>query len=322
MNRKHTAGHSPARSLRQHAGLILLTLAALAGCGGSGGGGAGLGPGGGNGTDSFTADIAGAAWASDAAGLIVQAGSPATPGSIIISGTHVVSTTNVTSLVLTLAYIAGPGIYPLGVNQVSTAGGTGILQQINGATVANRTTALSGNAGVVTITSLTATRISGTFAFTATPILGSTFTGDVAVTNGSFDLPLPAGFTSVPAANHGSSVSASLAGAPWNAATVVALGDANAFGFTATSDDYSIAITAATTITPGTYNIGASGFSMQVSQFSPFGGWGGPGSTGTVTVNSFANGRAAGTFEATLAGTGGNLTVTGGRFDVRVDATP
>jgi len=51
-------------------------------------------------------------------------------------------------------------------------------------------TALTGAAGTLTVTSLTATRIAGTFSFTATPLPGSSLVGGtpMAITGGTFDV--------------------------------------------------------------------------------------------------------------------------------------
>jgi hypothetical protein len=292
----------------------ILAVAALAGCSSSTGPGGGSGP--------FAADIDGQSWATDAAGLIVQAGSAQVPGSITIAGTHLTSATHYTALVLTLGFIGATGTYPLGVNPVSTAGGLGQIEEVNGSSVQNRSTNFTGAAGTVTITTLTGSRIAGTFSFTASPILGSNFTGDRVISNGSFDVALPAGFTAVPAANHGSSVSATLGGTAWNGATVVALGGAGSLGLTASSDTYILSLTSAVPITTGTYNMDNTGFIVIATLSGTGTSYGGAGNVGTVTITSFGGGRAAGTFSGTLAGQGGNLTVTGGTFDVRVDTTP
>jgi hypothetical protein len=301
-----------------------LALAALGSSFGAAcGGGDGTGPGGGGGSAAFTAKIDGQDWASDAAGLRVQGGVSQIPGYIIITGTKVASTTSYTSLVLTLAYISGPGDYPLGVNPISTAGGIGQVVQGAGTVFESRATPFSGAAGTVTVTTLTSTRIAGTFNYVATPTLGSGLTSNRTVTNGSFDVALPAGFTSVPAGNHGNTFSATLGGTAWNGATIVGQGSGGSFGITAATDSFTVSLQPSVAVTAGNaYTIGTGAGKVTLSVVHNGGGarsWGGQaGDVGTVVVTSLANGRAAGTFSGTLAGNSGSLTFANGEFDVKL----
>lgn len=288
-----------------------MALVAVSGCGGGS-----TGPGGGSG--SLAAQIDGQAWASDAPSVSVTAGSPGVPGSLIIIGSHVASATSYTTLSLTVGYIAGPGTYPLGVNFASTAGGLGQVTQQSGAAFETRSTPLSGAGGTFVVTSTVSGRITGTFAFTATPIAGALYTGSRAVTNGTFDLALPSAFTAVPASNHGSFVAMQLNGAGWHAATVAGQGSGGVFGFTATTDAYVVTLTTATPVTAGSYALGTD-FSMTVLETATNHSWGGTGNaTGTVTVTSIGGGRVAGTVSGTLTGTSGSLTVASGAFDVKI----
>jgi hypothetical protein len=282
------------------------------------------GPGGGGSAD-FTAKIDGASWASDASALAIQAGSTGIPGSLTIAGSKVNSATNYISLVLSVGYISGPGDYPLGVNFLSDAGGVAQVLEAAGGSFESRITPFSGVAGTLTVTSLSATRITGTFNFVAGPSPGSALTGNRTVTDGSFDLALPAGFTSVPAANHGSTFSASLGGLSWNGATIVGQGSGGVFGITATTDSFAVSLISNAVITPGSYSLGSGGgFTLTVIHTGSAISWGGhPTDVGTVVVTSIGNGRVAGTFSGTLqpgAGGGGTLSVTGGSFDVRIDS--
>lgn len=289
--------------------LLALALA----CGGSN-----TGPSG-NGIGTFTATIDGAAWASDAPTLQVSS-SATIPGTLVISGTKVISATNYTSLALFLGYIAGPGTYPLGVNQGTTAGGGGSVTSQASGVLGIWSSGFSGAAGTVTITSLTSTRMTGTFQFTALPQSGSQASGNRVVTNGSFDVPLGAGFTLPPANNLGSKISATIAGSPWNGATVVALGTGGAFAGGGTSDSYHVSLTTSTVVAAGnSYPIGNSGVSVSVILGNA--SWGGTGSTGTVTISSLGNGRVAGLFAGTLPRLGGGapLVIANGSFDMRVN---
>lgn len=291
----------------------------LAACGGGGGGA--LGPGGG-GSASFTATINGQSWAADTLGFTVT-GNPGVPGSLIISGVEVVTPTNYKTLSLTVSFIGATGSYPMGINIGTTPGGTGSSVVVSGSNVTTYLTPLSGAAGTVTITSLTASRMKGTFSFTADPSPGPG--ASLTVTNGTFDVALPNGFTAVPPANHGSTVSANLGATAFNAATVTGIGDLGLGSFVVggQSTVYSLTITTSMPITaPGSYTLGTE-VSLSVLNFQSTDSWAAlTGATGTVTVTSIGNGRVAGTFDAVLVPLGttvGNLTVSNGSFDVLVN---
>lgn len=294
-------------------------VVAAAACGGGGDGGGG--PSGGS--AGMTARIEGVSWS--ATQVQVTAGGPQVPGSIIISGIKV-SGTSTSSISLLLGFIGGPGTYPLGVNQASTAGGGGQLLETSAASVQNRTTPFSGGSGEVTVGTLTASQMTGTFEFVAEPILGSSFTGNKTITNGTFDITLPANFTSVPPANLGSSVSAHLGATAFNGATVVGIGSMGSYSFGGTTDSLSVSFVTVTPVTTtGTYPF-LTGFNVTVTDFKKNHNWGGgSGDVGSVVVTSLANGRIAGTFSGTLHSLGGataDLVVTDGAFDVRIDASP
>ncbi len=301
---------------RRTFGVVLGVL--LAACGGGGGGA--LGPGGG-GKAAFTANINGQPWAADTTGFGVT-GNPGVPGSLIISGVDLVSPTNYKTLFLSVAFIGAPGTYPIGINIGTSAGGTGGITTVSGATVNLYGVPLTGAAGTLTITTLTATRMVGTFSFTADLMPGPG--ASLTVTNGTFDITLPGGFTAVPPNNHGSTVGGTLGTTAFNAATVVGLGDlaAGAFVLGGTTVTKSVSISTTTQVTvPGTYTLGTE-MSISVLDFPTGDSWiTSTGATGTVIVTSIGNGRVAGTFDADLVPLGsavGNLAVVGS-FDVRVD---
>jgi hypothetical protein len=244
---------------------------------------------------------------------------------LTIHATKLVSSTNYTNVTLTLGFIAGPGTYPIGINAATTPGATGIVIIASGSTPNTWITSLTGAAGTLTITSLTSTRIAGTFSFTADAETGTSTTGTETVSNGVFDVALPSGFTAVPAANHGSTTTANLGGAPYTAATVVGTGSTGAFsiaGLTTAKTVNLVSVALADTV--GTYALGNSGIRVTVLDLASTHSWGGvTGDTGTVVISSLANGRAVGTFSGILVralSATDTLTVTNGTFDVRVDA--
>jgi len=301
-----------ARSIR----LLMLSaaLGTLAACGGSG-----TGPSG-NGIGTFTAVIDGVAWSSDNISLQVSSGGTV-PGTQVITGSKLTGGQNYIALILTLGYISAPGTYPLGVNQGVVAGGSAILSSQTGSVLGIWNTGFSGSAGTVTITSLTSTRMAGTFQFTAPPQLGSQASGNRVVTNGTFDVPLGAGFVLPTAGNLGNRFGATIGGTAWNAATVAGVGQGGAFSLGGHGTTYNISLTTQVTVSAGnSYAIGGqNGFSATATNGSS--SWGGLGNTGTVFISSLANGRAVGTFSGILAagaGTSGALVITNGSFDVKI----
>jgi hypothetical protein len=290
----------------------------LAACGSS------SGPGGGGGSANFRATIDGVSWAADANGAEVVADAKA-PGVIGITGTHAASASNYLSLELDLGYLIGPKTYPLGVNAGTTAGGGGTVLQVQGTTTAIWTTDFSGNRGSITVTSLSGGRFAGTFLFTAPPEPGFGATGDRTVTDGSFDLPLPAEFQAAAADDYGSSISATLNGQAWNGATVTGLGNTStgALAFGGTSTDYLVNFGTTMPVQAGqTYDQTAMQLTASSQSTSSPLLWGAAGTVCSVTVTSLTAKRVAGTFTATLPGVGTNTTplvITNGVFDVRID---
>lgn len=297
---------------------VSCALVVTAACG-SGGGDGGGGPSGGG--SGMTARIDGTSWTANQ--VQVTPGGASIPGSVVILGIKV-SGNSTSSISLTLGFISGPGTYPLGVNQGTSAGGTGIYLTTSPSSVQNRTTPLNGDAGTLVITSLTADHLEGTFEFVAEPILGSSFTGNRSITQGTLDIDLPSALAAVPAGNHGSSVSADLGGAAFNGATVVGLGGSGAFSFGGSTDSLHVSFVTQTPVTTtGDYGL-LTGFNVTVSDVKLNHNWGGvSGDSGKVTVTSLANGRIVGTFGGRLHSLGGataDLMVTDGSFDVRIDS--
>lgn len=295
-----------------------LVLAAVGACGGGGTNGGG-GPPPGSGT--MTATIDGQAFASDSQAATATATSTI-PGSYFLTGTKVTSTTNYLSLTIALYNIAATGTYPLGVTSTIFGGIGGVYQQST-ATVASWSTPLSGASGMVTVSTLTTSRIAGTFAFTAAPTVGSTSTR--IVTNGSFDLPVTGSAGTLPP-NAGSSITARLNGTSWTAAAVVNVGYSSGLLFFggatgAGNPTYQLGFTLGPLTGPGTYSFTRLGpTTLSVLSTSQSQVWDSHiGGTGSVVVTDLTTARIKGSFTATLppaSGTGPMLTIDNASFNV------
>jgi hypothetical protein len=305
-------------------GLVLTGLAVF-GAVACGGGNGGTGPGGGGGSVAFTAKIDGVAWATDAARFQILPGSSGVPGSLLIIGTKV-NGTKVVSISLILGYVHFPAIYPLGVNQGTTPGGTATIIQQDGATVETRMTPLDGASGNFTVVSNTGSHIKGTFTFVAQPLLGSSLVGNRTITEGTFDLDLPTGFTVPNNVNFGSDIMADMNGDHWYGATVLGLGANGAFVIGGTTTTLNVQILNTTVVNgPTTLNL-LSGVRVTVLDFTNGHSWGGnSGDVGSVHYSSVAGGRSNGEFSGILqpntgSGATGTLTIASGSFNVRIDA--
>jgi len=271
------------------------------------------------GSANFTASVDGQAWASAANLTNVTA---AQSGTYIISGS-VLAGASVRALTLTLMNIPATGTYPLGTG-AGVSGGTAIYAESAGGWL----TPLSGEAGTITITTLSATRIAGTFSFAATATSGGA-TGTRTVTNGAFDLAITSGTTTPVPEKSRMVLKATIGGQPYNASTIVSNGSlSNFFGFGGSNTRHSINITLSNIAGPGTYALGG-GAAVQVSAppgepvTGPLCCWNGTfsGSTGSVTVTAITATRMTGTFNFVLQPGGlgaatAPLTITNGTFDV------
>ncbi len=293
-------------------------LIGLAACGGgpSGPSGGGLG--------SFSATINGSAWASES--RLLQAPTPQKQGHYPLYGGKTVGS-SLNGVTLNLVGISRPGTYPLGTSG-GVSGGTGTVNEASAVWL----TPISGDAGSVTITTLTDTRIAGTFQFVA-EAMASGATGTRTVTNGQFDIQLtrPA---SLPPMTHSDtgSMRATIGGAAWNGASGGGGAPVNQALFVIyTSTTRTVAITLVPYNGPGIYTLGApnTGHRLTVNAGTVVGSpccWGGRTNAqgvlldaGTITVTEATANRIRGTFSATLGPglTGnalGNLTVANGTF--------
>jgi len=254
-----------------------------------------------------------------------------TPGLYFIVGQKLISGTNAQFVTLSLANIAEPGTYPLGVTTTQW-GGFGFV----GDAAAQWSTPFTGAAGSVTVTTLTSDRIAGTFRFDATPAGGGA-TGTKAVTDGEFDyIVRPQGTVGEVQPHAGGAFSLSLGGATWTAATVVTLqapGPPAIFVMTASNDRGVVTMTITEFGGEGTYelhNVQPAVTMTMVGAVSSE-SWGGSvtfdGKTittndeGSITVATADENRITGSFSAVLAPSSGStatesITITAGSFDV------
>jgi hypothetical protein len=276
--------------------LALLSILTISACGGGGGGGpTGPGGGGGGGGNAFTAVIDGVNWASDASAISVSGNSaPTREGMLIITGHE---TSSGRSLSLAISFLGGPAVQPLGVNTGTTPGGSGTVIVAPNSWL----TPFSGAAGLITLTERTATRIVGTFNFTAAALASATPAQRV-VTGGAFDITVAAGLPPLPT-GVGSTVAATIGGAPWYAATVVGLNSGSGvFSLSAGNTAYSLTFVPKVPVSAGnTYGIPSQMAVTALRDGSTDSWWGGLGADiGSVTVSTFGADRLVATFNGVL----------------------
>lgn len=296
---------------------ILLGLAALPGCGGSDGP---TKPGGGGGS-GFTATVNGQAWVAEPIG-VAATGVAAVPGGLIVTGAQT-SGGETIALSLTLFNVKGTGTYPLGVTS-DVYGGFATVGIGNNAWV----TPYTGQAGRITITTLTNTRLVADFQYTGTPGQHNTVQGNKVVTSGHIDLPLQAPVPAL-ADKYGRSVTATRNGADYVASTIVVTNKgATGIGFSSLDSDYLISMDLQNVTAPGTYTLQATGALRDITVIhngaagSPKPVWGlSPADSGSIVVNSITPTRFKGTFNVRLNPQSGAGGATGtmrvvGAFDI------
>jgi len=242
------------------------------------------------------------------------------PGIYTITGSRLLSGSTAQTLLLTLYNIGATGTYPLGVTGTNF-GGTGAIAEGSTTWI----TPLTGAAGTVTVSKLSATSIGGTFSFVAADLLNSASTRTV--TNGSFDLAIT-GTPGTVQPNQGSSMSATIAGASWSSAVVIApSGTGGVYSFSGSNvtsaGGYNLFFALSSVTGPGTYALSNTG-SPQIMSAQLGGsaqGWSSQLASppvGSVVITSLTGGRMKGTFSATLpsGGSAAALTITNGTFDI------
>jgi hypothetical protein len=244
-----------------------------------------------------------------------------TTGGFRLSGQSVFTLSPV-YISLSVSHVNGPGTYALGVNERRITGGTGSL--VSG--LASWSTGYSGDAGIATITKVTATRIAGTFAFSAPPT--GTFGGTRMVTQGVFDFPIGTSGIVISETNGGGTFSGSINGTAFNAADATQSTGSfdNTLRLSVSNSNYLIDVVLSEFTGPGTYTLGTSTQrTLTVRRnSSPFLQWGGSGANvGTVTIStvtstsSDATSKSTGTLSATLQPSG----TTPGTGPLMVNAT-
>ena len=287
-------------SVRTRALTAILSLT-LSACGGGSNNPAGNGS-----TGNFRATIDGTAWAANTVGSAASAG-----GIFTLTG---VQTGSATGLTMTLYAIGTPGTYPLGTGP-TVAGGIASVTQ--GSSIWS--TPLSGAAGTVTVTAVSATRIAGSFAFTAPPLIGQVQVTTRAVTAGTFDIPVTSGpATLVVPDNAGSKVTGTAAGQAFNAATIVTVTSptiGGLFTFGASNAQQSMNVILSNYTGVGTYTLGTGGVARTITLtnvLAPTGSWGGSAAStvGTMVITSATSTRIKGTLTATLQPIGSGVSTT------------
>jgi hypothetical protein len=157
--------------------VVVLSLALAAGCSDSSGTSGINNP---SGTDgvSLTARVDGSAWSADPTTIV--AGNMA--GVLTFSGTNASGGSVRRTIALRLLATA-PGTYPIG-PPVATASNRGTVTEGTAEWLADAST----GSGSITLASLTATRATGTFSFTAEAVAGTGASGPRVVTDGTFSV--------------------------------------------------------------------------------------------------------------------------------------
>jgi hypothetical protein len=288
---------------------VLLLLGVLIGCGG---GSDTTDPGGNpGGITNFTAKIDGVAWAPTTA---VTAINPS-PGLYSLSALRV-GGANAYTMVFQLYNIRGPGTYQLGAITSVFGGSANLSLPPSG----GWSTPLNGTAGELVITTLTPTRMVGTFRFDAEPQAGSTGTRNV--TEGVMDIPI-SGTGGVAAANQGSKLTGNIGGtfAAAGVNHILGTGSNPTLTITATNGTRNLTISLANMTGVGTYALSAATPVRSVQVSGQPGNltatWGSQvaGGSGSVEITSVTATRIIGSFNATLAalagGASGTLTASG-----------
>jgi hypothetical protein len=229
---------------------------------------------------------------------------------------------------MSLYNVGGPGTYPLGVGS-TVPGGSVSMSSLQGAWA----TLLTGAEGTITISTLDATHMAGSFDFTANAVGGGA-TGSRTASNGEFLLGLQPGASIAPLPDsYGSRVRFTLAGNLWSAANAGgSYSPASRTVSIAASNNARMLLISLDDVTgPGTYSMGGGRHAMHVNGTTNVlsNSWSsaGSGSSGSVTITSLSATRMRGSFSATLgpapgSNTVGAITLSEGTFDIGLPAPP
>lgn len=283
--------------------VFLMAAALSVACGGGGDGDGGGGPGG---QTNMTAQVDG----NDFGAL--GTASRSAGGIYVLTG---IDAPNAISIML--YNIPGPGTYALGMNATGF-GGQGIVSNSSD----GWGTVLNGRAGSITITTLTDTRIAGTFHFDAEPLSGNS-TGTREVTAGEFDMLMQtAGAWTPPNPWAGSQLNGRVGTDTIVGATMAVVFNANNLLFNASDLDHVFAITFQDLTTTGSFSFRDAIPTRRIQYTDPNGSFvylTDSTSTGNITITSVNANRIAGTYTATLKrlGAAGTINVSG-NFDVGI----
>jgi hypothetical protein len=249
----------------------------------------------------MTASIGGQAWSSTTSGMNAQVGGF---GIIQIQGYQ-----NGTTILLTLYNIDSTGTFQLGMAGTMVGGGA-IVADLAGHGWA---TPLSGTAGTITLTTLTATQIAGTFSFTADAQNGGA-TGTKVVTSGQFDMLLGGTLATLPD-QYGNRAQGTMGGSSWIASNAVITLLGTTLVISASNASYTLGIGITSFPGVGSYAVGTAPGDALVTLMGPAVNptgpvnccWGtGAGTSGTLTVSSLTATRIKGTVAATLVPNAGS----------------
>jgi hypothetical protein len=282
--------------------LAPFALLALTACGSSGTGPTPPPPPSGN-NNVLTARIDGQAFAASPLTITAGGNTSQLPGGLVFSGGTLTQPSR--GLILSLGRIAGPGTYPLGVNNGTNAGGT--LTMTFG--VNSWWTPLDGDAGSITITSMANGRVAGHFEATLAPLAGGT--GTVEVTQGQFNVPINPGYAAPAADDQGNTAEGSVGGMAWNGATIVGLGGGtDLVGFSAQAHGYLMVVS----IGPPSVGTLPLQHTVPVRTITVSGsggaGWATlPGVSGSITITSVTPKRIVGSLTGSLPGASGGASL-------------
>jgi hypothetical protein len=158
-----------------HGALAAATALFLAGCGGSSTGPIGGGSGG-----TITATVDGTSFTPRS----TEVSASASGGALAFGASQTTGSTTRT-IQISLVGVTAPGNFTL---SPTTPGNLAVLTITTGVTPSTWTTALSPGTGMVQVTTLSATRATGTFSYTGQFSPGTAATGQKSVTAGQFDV--------------------------------------------------------------------------------------------------------------------------------------